>query len=119
MSVWGHSREKYEKQFQNGELLGHSELTESFRDSRTLWIRIKNRYSGDIVHSNIVEAMFDWAEYIGAKTEQSYSRHRDGWRRHGSVMYCNEYFTAIFPQNDWQASAIRLVWGEHLTHRNI
>lgn len=119
MSVWGIAREKYEQQFKNGELLGHSELVESYRDSRTLWILIKNRYSGDIVYPNTVEAIFDWCDYIGAKTEQSYSRNPDSWRRHGSVMFCDQYFTAIFPQNDWQETAIRITWGEYLSSRNL
>ncbi len=121
MSVWGVAREKYEQQFKNGELLGHSELVESYRDSRTLWILIKNRYSGDIVYPTIIEAIFDWAEYIGAKTARSLARNpdTDSWRRHGSMMFCDQYFTAIFPQTDWQASAIRITWGEYFTSRNL
>lgn len=119
MSHYQDLKTKYENQFKNGELLGHSELAETYRDANTLWLKIKNRYSGDVVYPNIINAIFDWSEYVGIRTESSLSRNPGSWRRHPSIMYCNEYFTAIFPRFDWQKTAAIITWGEYFTVRNL
>lgn len=119
MSHYQDLKTKYENQFKNGELLGHSELAESYRDSNTLWLKIKNRHSGNVVLPNVIEAIFDWSEYVGISTESSLSRNPGNWRRHPSIMYCNEYFTAIFPRFGWQKTAAIITWGEYFTTRNL
>lgn len=119
MSDYRDLKKKYEDQFKNGELMGHSELAEAYRDSNTLWLKIKNRHSGQIVLPNAVEAIFDWANTVGIRTESSLSRNPAIWRRHPSIMYCNEYFTAIFPRFDWQKTAAIIAWGEYFTVRNL
>ena len=112
-------KQKYENQFQNGELLGHRELSETYRDSMTLWLKIKNRHSGQIIMPKQVQAIFDWAVYIGIQTESSLARHQDSWRQHPSVMFCDEYFTAIFPRYVWQRTAAIITWGEYFSTRNL
>ena len=119
MNSYADLKKKYEDQFRNGELLGHSELAETYRDANTLWLKIKNRHSGNIVQSNVINAIFDWSEYVGIRTESSLSRNPAGWRRHPSIMYCDEYFTAIFPIYNWQKTAAIITWGEYFTTRNL
>lgn len=98
----------------------HSSLAESYRDKYSLWIRVKDRNIGDIVYGSKLNEICEWIENLGVRTEFKMGRNRREFSYHNrGMMYADQYYIGVFPRTEWQMNAIKIVWGEYFTDRNL
>lgn len=97
----------------------HSNFAESERDQFTLWLKIKDRYSGNIVLPGQLKLIREWLKTNHIK----YECRRDGdWGRIPDIQmirYANQFYFAIFPRNEIEMNAVKIVWGEYLSSRRL
>lgn len=89
-----------------------SDYADALRDQYTLWFKVKDRLTGQgTVPSGVIADIKTWAFEHDIKFDRPLNQI--------SMRYAVKYYIGIFPRNEAEMNAIKIVWGEYLTNRHL
>lgn len=98
-------------------LLEHSKFAEKHRSKYTVWLKIKDRFTGIDVPAKILYDIAVWADANNIETEFGETIRFQGSMKEIADSYC--FYTGIFAKNINEMNAIKIVWGEYLSNREL
>lgn len=97
-------------------LLENSRYAEEHKDELTLWIKIKDRFSDFVVPTTVLCEIAAWASDHDIETEFGKYIPFNGLKQ--EIIEAYQFYTGIFPKNESEMNAFKIVWGEYLSYRD-
>lgn len=87
-----------------------------YQDKFTLWVKTKDRFDGlGIIGPDILDEMAKWLWKNNIDFECNRSGHWPNAQGYRQMRFADQYFLAIFPANESEMNAVKIVWGENLS----
>lgn len=97
----------------------HSKYADTMRDEFSLWVKVKDRYSGHMISNQNLQSLADWLIDNHIMFERTRSNPTTFMVDSSRLRYADQFYLGIFPYNEIEMNAVKIAWGEVLSCRNL
>jgi hypothetical protein len=95
----------------------HSDYSESKYNEFSLWVLVKNRYSGIVIARSEMNKMAKWLDAHSIPFECDHAAGWDHYKSRNKLLHADLFYLGIYPANEIEMNAVKIAWGELLTSR--